>query len=173
MNERAKWTRQICRGALQEPNGICAISCDLFFASDSMDATNIVNWNHFDCVVTHTVRLYAPVESAVTITGGHWREYAWLKICTCESIIGFTILRDTTGGDAKKCSQFVNFGRLPPPPPFPPHHPYNFILLLPICVEVIHFENLHLPSLSEISIVLKNKHTIYKYTCKLEINVFR
>lgn len=69
----------ISRRALQEPNRICAISCDLFFVSVSMDATNIVNWNHFDCVVTHTVRLYAPMESAVMITGGHRPEYAWLK----------------------------------------------------------------------------------------------
>lgn len=106
MNEHAKWICQIYRDALQEPNKICVISCDLFFVSDSMGAANIVNWNHFDCVVTHTVRLYASVESAATITGGHWREYAWLKICTCESIIGFAILRGTIDGDIKKCSRF-------------------------------------------------------------------
>jgi len=107
VNKHAKWTRQIYRGALQEPNKICVISCDLFFVSDSMGAANIVNWNHFDCVVTHTVRLYASVESAATITGGHWREYAWLKICTCESIIGFAILRGITGGDAKKVQSIL------------------------------------------------------------------
>lgn len=96
-NECARYIEMRCKNQTR-----FVISCDLFFVSDSMGAANIVNWNHFDCVVTHTVRLYASVESAAMITGGHWCEYAWLKICTCESIIGFAILRGTTGGDVKK-----------------------------------------------------------------------
>lgn len=97
VNERAKWTRDVHARYIEvccknQTGFVLFHAIHFFFANDSTGAANIVNWNHFDCVVTHTVRLYAPMERVLTITGGHRREYAWLKICTCESIIGFVIL---------------------------------------------------------------------------------